>query len=57
MKITTMPRPDGKNQYKITLPKALVEKARAEDVTCIGEIFIGKNDVVIELTEILKDGS
>jgi len=56
MKITTMRRPDGKNQYKVTLPKAIVEKVRKEKLTCIGEIFIGKNDVVIEVTEFLEDG-
>ena len=56
MKITTMRRPDGKNQYKITLPKIVVEMCQRQKLTAIGEIFIGKNDVVIELTEFIQEG-
>jgi hypothetical protein len=56
MKITTMKRPDGKNQYKITLPKDIVEEVRKRRLTAVGEIWVSGNDVLIEMSEFLQDG-
>jgi len=56
MKITTMRRPDGKNQYKITLPKFVVEMCQKQKVVVVGKIFIGRDSVALELKEILQEG-
>lgn len=55
MKITTMRRPDGKNQYKITLPKVVVEMCQRQKLVAVGEIFISSNDAVIEITELHQE--
>lgn len=55
MKITTMRRPDGENQYKITLPKEVVEKVRKERLVFAGCINIEKNHAYIEVKEFTEE--
>jgi DNA polymerase III sliding clamp (beta) subunit (PCNA family) len=54
MKITTMRRPDGKNQYKITIPKELVERVRKDGEVLVGGINMDKNHVYIQINKYLK---
>lgn len=49
MKITAMRRPDGQNQYKITIPKDIVERVRKDNAIMLGEVNLDKNHVLIRV--------
>lgn len=54
MKITTMKRPDDRNQYKITLPKNVVDFIRKDNLVGRGIITIEKNHVFIKMSHYEK---
>lgn len=55
LKITTMRRPDGGHQYKITLPKDIVEDVRHIGLVAVGTIYIGEEDVVIDIEKYMEE--
>ena len=47
MKITTMRRPDGKNQYKITVPKEIMERIQENKEVFYGRIRLFRGQAYI----------